>query len=322
MIVWVQQCQFWLAQTIIHFDFNKVCLAVSCDTTESCYDTIPHLDIAQADKWLFFGVPQLAKEEWFRIERKSKKFVRQSQKEQILLLWERYDFYEINAVRCLWFSQTKLMHVYHLEWLSKLNNFYETIVDVVDEVSIEASKATGQISNFLQFPNDCRVNSKLIKHMNIENGSEILFLLVDRDVIWTALGFNGWRPDAPITPPGPNNKLFFAELSPIWHSFLSAPLPLVLCQNPVLLYHLSCFKLLHFSGIVGLLQPYNLIFLIVDLLKYFMTHFLILRFECVGREWLLTVFNSLFILFFSFELCAFSGFLHNSQVNFPFFRVN
>lgn len=152
--------------------------------------------------------------------------------------------------------------------------------------------------------------------------SKVLFLLVDWDVVRSGLWLDGWGSDATIAPPCPDHELFLTKLSPIWHSFLSAPLPLVLSKDPILLNHLPSLKLLHFSGIIWLLQSDDLVFLIVDLFEYFMAHFLILCLECVGRQGLLTIFNSFLVLLFSLKLCAFSSLFHDSQVNLPFFRVD
>lgn len=151
--------------------------------------------------------------------------------------------------------------------------------------------------------------------------SNILFLFLNTSIVWSLLWFYRWRTDGSIGSSWANNEFFFAEISPIRHSFVSASFPFIFREDSVLFNHPLCFQFLHISLIFWLLYFYQVIFLIIKFLENFMTNFLIEILEGGLIKWQFPFFDSLFILFFPLIKCSFSGFPHDPQINFPFLLI-
>lgn len=125
--------------------------------------------------------------------------------------------------------------------------------------------------------------TNLYHHMSSDNFSQILFLIFHNSIVWTIFLFNWWWSNCSITFLRPYNKLLFAEISPIWYSFLSASLPLLLCEYSELFDDFLCLHLLYFSVVAWLLDLYYVIFLLLELFKDVLADLLVLILE--GRLW-------------------------------------
>ena len=83
----------------------------------------------------------------------------------------------------------------------------------------------------------------------------------------TVFGLDGGRADGPVTPLGTHHVLLVGELPPVGDPLLSAAFPLLLSQNPKLLYYLFGFQLLHFLVVGRVLKLDDVLLLVFEVFE-------------------------------------------------------
>jgi len=136
--------------------------------------------------------------------------------------------------------------------------------------------------------------------------------------VGSCLWFDRRRTNSSVTSTRTYDIFIIIELSPVCHSLLAAPLPLLLGQHSELLYNLLGLQLLHFSIICRMLQFNDMIFFILQIFEYSLTVILILFVESRIRQRQLTILRSFFILLLSLKLSPFLSLSHDSQIYFSF----